>query len=184
MSSRGEDGQADENPVVVSEKAPKCYAGQWCFFLDIVSDYFYGCSLAALRLSSLSTAVCIGQCAPCHNHTVGWGRAKAGYEALPRFGSRTQHKFSCMNCFFNVLSTVSVNRKRRQLREQGNHKIWTRPQESKVSHSYNFQVFSQPGRGLVFFLTYFLRSGFATLETRELLSQTIVFSWLSSINNL
>lgn len=81
-----------------------------------------------------------------------------------------------------LLQSVSVNRKGKQLREQENHKIWMRPQESKAIHSCHCQLFYHSGRVLNVSLTYFERSEFATLEMGELLSQTIVLSWPSTIN--
>lgn len=82
--------------------------------------------------------------------------------SLCRSGLFTQHKLMWVNYSSNTVSTAAVKRKRTQLREQGNHKIWKELLETQVNHSYNFQLFYQSGRGLRFFLTNFMRSGFAT----------------------
>lgn len=177
-------GQAAENIIVVPERASKCCAAQWCcpVLASSQNDFMaalqpcFGCLLEV----PLSAWVSVPPA------TVILGDDKELKQGVVLYTDLVHTHSICPQAWivsltYQLLQSVSVNRKGKQLREQENHKIWMRPQESKAIHSCNCQLFSQPGRDLTVFLTYFERSGSAALET-ELLSQSLLSSWLSSIN--
>lgn len=183
-SSRGEVCQAAEN-IIVSERAPKCCAALGYSLLLAPSQNDFKAALQPHTGWPLEVQLSAEVSVLPATAILGYGKElKQGVElyiGLVHAHSVCSHAWF-VSLTYKPLRSVSVNRKEKQLRGQEKHKIWMRPQESKAIHSCNCQLFSHAGRDLTVFLTYFERSGFATLETGELLSQNIVLSWLSSIN--